>query len=131
FCTPHQVDADPRRANVSYTMFEATRVHPAWIARNRQHALVIVPTESSRQAWLASGMPEGQVRVCPRGVNPRLFSGLASPLPRRTRLGEGFTAGSDRARPDLGTGHKPADRPAQRGGGEPHVATVLATASMV
>ena len=34
FAMPHQVDPDPERANVNYTMFEATRIPQHWVAHN-------------------------------------------------------------------------------------------------
>jgi glycosyltransferase involved in cell wall biosynthesis len=81
FCMPHQVQAHAGRRNVNYTMFEATPASASWVARNLEHDLVILPTESSREAWIAGGMPEERIRVCPLGVNPRLFTGAAEPLP--------------------------------------------------
>lgn len=39
-----------------------------------------MPTESSRVAWIASGVPESRVRVCPLGINTRLFGGHVSPM---------------------------------------------------
>jgi len=81
FCMPHQVRPHARRRNVNYTMFEATPAPPRWVARNLEHDLLIVPTESSRAAWIAGGMPEERIQVCPLGVNPRLFTGAAEPLP--------------------------------------------------
>ncbi len=80
FSMPHQVVAEPGMFNVNFTMFEATRVHPEWIRANRQHDLVIVPTESSLKAWVASGMPAHRLRLCPLGVDPSLFTGAAEPL---------------------------------------------------
>jgi glycosyltransferase involved in cell wall biosynthesis len=81
FCMPHQVQPHAGRRNVNYTMFEASPAPAAWVERNREHDLVIVPTESSRLAWIAGGMPEERIRLCPLGVNPRLFTGDAVPLP--------------------------------------------------
>ena len=52
FCMPHQVVSMPGRLTVNYTMFEATRVPAEWIARGCAHDLIVVPTESSRMAWL-------------------------------------------------------------------------------
>ena len=52
-----------------------------WVRENRRHDLVIVPTESSRDAWLAAGMPVHRVRVCPLGTGTESFSGTAAPLP--------------------------------------------------
>lgn len=87
FATPHEVRPDGRTLDVNYTMFEATRVPDFWIEHNRQHALVIVPTESSRAAWVNSGLPEEKVWVSPLGVNAALFSGPVEPLSLRTESG--------------------------------------------
>jgi glycosyltransferase involved in cell wall biosynthesis len=87
FCMPTQVLVAPGRPNVNFTMFEATRVHPAWVARNLRHDLVIVPTESSRRAWLASGFPGGWLRVCPLGVDAERFRPGVPPLDLTDRRG--------------------------------------------
>ena len=81
FCLPTQVVRHPGRLNVNFTVFEATHTPVTWVAENRRHDLVIVPTESSRNAWLRSGMPAHRVRVCPQGVDPATFSREAVPLP--------------------------------------------------
>ena len=81
FCMPHQVRPHAGRRNVNYTMFEATPASATWVARNLEHDLVIVPAPSSRTAWMAAGMPEERVRICPLGVNSRSFSGAVEPLP--------------------------------------------------
>ena len=73
FCMPHQVVPDAGEVNVNYTMFEATRIPPAWVAHHLRHDLVILPTESSRLAWLDSGVPAEKLRLCPLGINPDLF----------------------------------------------------------
>ncbi len=88
FAMPHQVDVDPGRANVIYSMFEGTRVHTLWIGHSLKHDLVIVPTESSREAWVRSGMPADRIAICPLGVNPTAFDGSAEPLPLRGAYGE-------------------------------------------
>jgi len=80
FCMPHQVVARPGVATVNYTMFEATRVHPRWITENRLHDLVVVPTESSQRAWIASGMPAERLAVSPLGVNTGMFGKQVPPL---------------------------------------------------
>jgi glycosyltransferase involved in cell wall biosynthesis len=61
-------------------MFEASRVHPAWVRANQHHDLVILPTESSKRAWVDSGFPAHRIRLCPLGVNAELFSGHVQPL---------------------------------------------------
>lgn len=96
FCMPHQVHADARRRNVNFTMFEAIPAPSSWVARNLHHDVVIVPTESSRRAWLEGGMPEQRIRLCPLGVDPQRFSGTAEPLP--LRLADGTPVGTYRAR---------------------------------
>ena len=88
FCMPHQVKPDPGFHNVNYTMFEATRIHPTWVAASRQHDLVILPTESSWQAWVSSGVSAERIRLCPLGINPEYFTASVRPLPLRRDDGE-------------------------------------------
>lgn len=88
FTMPHQVHAYDGLVNVNYTMFEATRVHPSWIGHNNRHDLVIVPTESSREAWLASGLDPGKIRVSPLGIDAVRFTGTIAPRPILTSSGE-------------------------------------------
>jgi glycosyltransferase involved in cell wall biosynthesis len=80
FCMPHQALVVPGKRNVNYTMFEADRIHPSWVAQALAHDLVVVPTESSREAWLTSGVPASRVAVCPLGVDPG-YAQPAEPLP--------------------------------------------------
>jgi glycosyltransferase involved in cell wall biosynthesis len=80
FSMPHQVVCDPGKINANFTTFEATRVHPAWVEANRKHDALILPTESSKRAWVDSGFPEHRIRLCPYGVNAVVFSGDAEPL---------------------------------------------------
>jgi glycosyltransferase involved in cell wall biosynthesis len=87
FCMPHQVVPDAKWLNVNYTMFEATRIPLGWVANARIHDLVILPTESSRRAWIASGVPEDELRLCPLGINPSLFSGAVAPFPLQAKDG--------------------------------------------
>jgi len=67
FCMPHQIVAETSRVNINYTMFEASRICPAWVAvaHNRPDDLIVLPTESSRHAWIASGVPAEPIRLCP------------------------------------------------------------------
>jgi len=81
FSMPHQVQVESNGVNVNYTMFEASRIHPVWVACARAHDMVVVPTESSRRAWIDSGVPSQRVRLCPLGVDPDLFGRPATPLP--------------------------------------------------
>lgn len=80
FCMPHQVKIAKRSLNVNFTMFEATRIPKKWVEYNRRHDLVILPTESSKLAWVESGFPEERIRLCPLGVDPLLFRPDVIPL---------------------------------------------------
>ncbi|MGH6944663.1 MAG: hypothetical protein ACREH6_10645 [Geminicoccaceae bacterium] len=87
-CMPHQVAIAPGRLNVNFTMFEAPPAPAAWIDRNLQHDLVILPTaEPSRRAWLAAGFPEDRIRLCPLGVDAQRFRPGLAPLELRDRQG--------------------------------------------
>jgi glycosyltransferase involved in cell wall biosynthesis len=88
FCMPHQVLPDAVLPTVNYTMFEATRIHPAWVAACEGCTLVVLPTESSRQAWLDSGAAADKLRLCPLGIDDQLFSKPALPLPLTLGSGE-------------------------------------------
>jgi glycosyltransferase involved in cell wall biosynthesis len=88
FCMPHQVRPFPNTATVNYTMFEATRIPAAWAAHSRQHDLIVLPTESSRRAWLAAGVPSERLRLCPLGIAPEMFGKEVEPLPLRDAAGE-------------------------------------------
>jgi glycosyltransferase involved in cell wall biosynthesis len=85
FCMPHQVVRVPYHLNVNYTMFEADRICSLWVEWQKFHDLIILPTESSRKAWIRSGVPAGKIRLCPLGIDPKRFAGGASsgppPLP--------------------------------------------------
>ena len=87
FCMPHQVVSAPGSLVVNYTMFEASRIPPPWVERGLGHARVVVPTESSRQAWLAGGVPAERVRLCPLGVDTARFRPDAPPLDLVDRRG--------------------------------------------
>jgi glycosyltransferase involved in cell wall biosynthesis len=93
---PHQVQPHPGLRNVNYTMFEAIPAPHTWVQRSLGHARVIVPTESSRRAWVAGGLPERQLSLCPLGIDPRVFGPPAEPLP--LRLPDGAPVAAYRAR---------------------------------
>ncbi|WP_372400548.1 tetratricopeptide repeat protein (plasmid) [Azospirillum sp. HJ39] len=78
--TPPLVEPIPGVPTVNYTMFEGPRIPASWVACNRAHDLVIVPTNSSRLAWIASGHPEDRIRVCPPGIAPNPADAGARPL---------------------------------------------------
>ncbi len=81
FCMPHQVSDSPGRLTVNYTMFKAGPVPPRWAARGWTCNLVVVRTESSRQAWLAAGYPAERLATCPLGVDVDRFRPGRTPLP--------------------------------------------------
>jgi len=80
FCMPHQAEPEEGRVNVNYTMFEAGHVPARWVADGFRQHRVVLPSESSRQAWIGSGLPDSRIRVCPLGVDPDLYSRTHAPL---------------------------------------------------
>ncbi|WP_434625441.1 tetratricopeptide repeat protein [Azospirillum sp. B2RO_4] len=78
--TPPLVEPIPGVPTVNYTMFEGPRIPDVFAACNRAHDLVVVPTESSRLAWIAAGHPEDRIRVCPPGIAPNPADAGARPL---------------------------------------------------
>ena len=84
FLTPLLVEPIPGVPTVNYTMFEGTSIPPSWVRANAGHVLVVVPTESSRQAWIESGHPADRLRVCPPGIQPHPGDEAEAP---RTVLG--------------------------------------------
>jgi len=87
FCMPPQVTTTEHHLAVNYTMFEGTRVPDAWAEHSRRPAAIVVPTESSAAAWRASGFPASRLRVCPLGVDSRVFHPGVWPLDLVDRRG--------------------------------------------
>jgi glycosyltransferase involved in cell wall biosynthesis len=87
FGMPHQLLVEPGIANVNYTMFEADRIHPSWVAQAQAYDRVIVPNEFCRRLWVRSGAPRSRLRVCPLGLDTELFRSPAEPLPLVTADG--------------------------------------------
>jgi glycosyltransferase involved in cell wall biosynthesis len=87
FCMPPQVTPTPGLLHVNYTMFEATRIPGRWVDENRRHHLVVLPSASSREAWVASGFPAERIRLCPLGVDPSRFHPDTVPLDLGDRRG--------------------------------------------
>jgi glycosyltransferase involved in cell wall biosynthesis len=87
FGMPHQLLVEPGIANVNYTMFEADRIHPSWVAQARTYDRVIVPNEFCRRLWVRSGAPRSRLRVCPLGLDTELYRPPAEPLPLVTGSG--------------------------------------------
>lgn len=70
FAIPSLVERIPGLLPVNFTMFEARPVPRQWMNHAATLPHVIVPTESSREAWLEAGFPEERIRLCPLGVDP-------------------------------------------------------------
>jgi glycosyltransferase involved in cell wall biosynthesis len=85
FTMPNRTRPLPGRRNVNYTMFEADRIPRAWL-EDPGHDLVVVPTESCRNAWIESGAPCDRVRVSPLGVDTSLLEPFPA-LQLRTATG--------------------------------------------
>ena len=66
--------------SVNFTMFEAERIPDAWVEHAEEHDLVILPTETCREAWERSGVPSSKLRVCGLGVNGEFLGQAAEPL---------------------------------------------------
>jgi glycosyltransferase involved in cell wall biosynthesis len=81
FTMPNQAQPQPGKMNVNYTMFEADRIPADWAARASLHQRIVVPSQSSFDAWAASGVPEQRLRLCPLGVAGDFFGGPASAMP--------------------------------------------------
>lgn len=90
--TPLLVEPVPGLPTVNYTMFEGPRIPAGWAERSRAHDLVLVPTDSSRLAWIAAGHPEDRIGVCPPGIAANPLDRAAEPLaalgPRGRRVTE-------------------------------------------
>jgi glycosyltransferase involved in cell wall biosynthesis len=87
FTMPNHARPRPGLRNVNYTMFEADRIPRLWADCGRAHDLIVLPTQSSYDAWARSGVPEGRLRISPLGVDGEYFSAPAEPAPLRTPEG--------------------------------------------
>ncbi len=67
-------------SNVNYTMFEADRIPLEWVDRAADHDRIVVPTEASRLAWSARGVPDAQLRIVPLAVDGDFLAVDAPPL---------------------------------------------------
>jgi glycosyltransferase involved in cell wall biosynthesis len=87
-CMPTQLKKNSRKLNVLYTMFEADRVIPQWVHKSLQSDLIVLPTESSQDAWTRSGFPKELIRLCPHGVDPTVFDSTVEPLKMNDKKGK-------------------------------------------
>lgn len=86
FTMPNQARPRAGKRNVNYTMFEANRIPKAWVDCAAAHERIVLPTRSSYEAWLGSGVPEERLRLCPLGVSA-FFAEPSPPLPVTDRFG--------------------------------------------
>lgn len=54
--------------------------------------LGILPTESSKQAWISSGAPEERICLCPLRINPEHFTPGVEPMPLTGQHGKPLNA---------------------------------------
>jgi glycosyltransferase involved in cell wall biosynthesis len=80
FMMPDRCRPISGRRNANYTMFEATRIPPAWVELAREHDLIVLPNDSCRDAWHESGVPASRLRVCGLGVDGAFFARRVPPL---------------------------------------------------
>ena len=81
FALPTQVAwSEDGLPDVVFTMFEGDRLPRPWIEPVSRCDAVVVPSASSRRAFVASGVPPEKVRSCPLGVDVERFDGSAEPL---------------------------------------------------
>ena len=69
-----------RMLSVNWTTFESTRIPECWVNPCLTHDLIILPTDSAIQAWIASGIPEEHLALCPLGVDSGRFHPGVEPL---------------------------------------------------
>jgi glycosyltransferase involved in cell wall biosynthesis len=86
-CLADQARIAEGMLNVNYTTFETTRIPESWARRSLSQDLVILPTDSSKRAWMAGGVPEQRLRLCPLGVDPGRFHPGVEPLDLRGERG--------------------------------------------
>jgi glycosyltransferase involved in cell wall biosynthesis len=86
-CLPHQAKIVEGMLNVNSTTFETTRIPETWAELSLRHDLIVLPTDSSKQAWIASGIPEEHLRLCPCGVDSGRFRPGVEPLKLGLRRG--------------------------------------------
>jgi tetratricopeptide (TPR) repeat protein len=70
FDLPSEVLPVPGLRNINMTMTECSRVPTEWVQRSRWVDKLILPTLSSRDAWIAAGMPADKIELCPLGCDP-------------------------------------------------------------
>jgi len=80
FTMPTQCEPRAGRVNANYTMFEGDRIPAEWGRRAAEHALIVVPNETCRSAWLAGGVTREKLAIAPLAVDGAFFAGPAEPM---------------------------------------------------
>ena len=84
---PDRTSPIPGMPNVNLTMFESDRIPSAWVDRAAEFDVIILPTDTCREAWRTSGVPEDKLRVCGLGIDAELFARPVAPLPLTDHTG--------------------------------------------
>jgi len=79
-CLPQQARIVEGMLNVNCTTFETTRIPETWAKHGLCHDLIVLPTQSSKRAWMASGIAEEHLRLCPLAVDSGRFHPGIEPL---------------------------------------------------
>ena len=79
-CLPDQARIVEGMLNVNCTTFETTRIPETWAKCSLSQDLVVLPTHSAKQAWMASGIAEEHLRLCPLAVDSARFHPGVEPL---------------------------------------------------
>lgn len=74
FCLPPQAKYAENQFNIVYTMFEGTQVNEKWAKMSSSMDLVIVPTESSREAFRKRGVRPSIIKKVPIGVDTSIYN---------------------------------------------------------
>jgi glycosyltransferase involved in cell wall biosynthesis len=86
-CLPHQARIVEGMLNVNWTTFETTRIPETWANLSSRQDLVVLPTHSSKRAWMAGGIAEEHLRLCPLAVDSGRFHPGVEPLKLGRRRG--------------------------------------------
>jgi glycosyltransferase involved in cell wall biosynthesis len=86
-CLPHQARIVDGMLNVNWTTFETTRIPETWVKQSERQDLVVLPTHSAKRAWMASGIAEARLRLCPLAVDSGRFHPGVEPLRLGRRRG--------------------------------------------
>jgi glycosyltransferase involved in cell wall biosynthesis len=80
FCLPPQARYLPHEFNVLYSMFEADKINEQWREAAAAMDLVIVPCQSSYDAFRAGGVRTTALRKVPLGIDTNVFNDQIEPM---------------------------------------------------